>query len=268
MTLNKVKRVVLVLSGKGGVGKSSVAAELAMTLYHEGYSIGVLDIDLCGPSIPRIFNCTAAKVRQTEAGWLPVQATEDGRLVIMSIGFLLPSPDDAVVWRGPKKASMIGQFLHQVDWSSRDFLIIDTPPGTSDEHLAVVEQLGSFPDKSAVLVTTPQLVSLMDVEREVLFCQAVSLPIAGIIENMSGYACPHCHECTNIFSSSGGTALAAKYGLPFMGALPIVPALAEMFERDEASFAVVHAFSKCELFEKVRSIVQSFLLSPPTALSM
>lgn len=221
--LESVKRVVLVLSGKGGVGKSTVSTQLALTLKERGYKVGLLDIDLCGPSVPYLLNLEDQSVHQGPEGWIPVYVDKEQRLGVMSIGFLLKSRDDAVVWRGPKKTSMIKQFLEDVCWEELDFLIIDTPPGTSDEHITVMENLRQVPQCGAIIVTTPQEVAIEDVRKEITFCRKTGIPIIGIIENMSGYECPTCSECTNIFSSGGGKSLSEISKIPFMGSVPIDP---------------------------------------------
>ena len=173
--LSGVKRVILVLSGKGGVGKSTVSVQLALAHQMMGLKVGVLDIDLCGPSIPRMLGL----VHQREACWCPVSTDQSQTLAVMSIGFLLNNQDDAVVWRGPKKNAMIKQFLTDVVWNDRDVLIIDTPPGTSDEHITVMEALKETGVTAvidgAVLVTTPQAVAVGDVRREATFCKKVNI---------------------------------------------------------------------------------------------
>ncbi|XP_026729005.1 cytosolic Fe-S cluster assembly factor NUBP2 homolog [Trichoplusia ni] len=226
--LDYVKRVILVLSGKGGVGKSTVSTQLALTLKERGYKVGLLDIDLCGPSVPFILNLENQSVHQGPEGWIPVYLDNEQRLGVMSIGFLLGSRNDAVVWRGPKKTSMIKQFLEDVCWQELDFLIIDTPPGTSDEHITVMENLRQVPQCGAILVTTPQEVAIEDVRKEITFCRKTGIPILGIIENMSGYECPTCSECTNIFSSGGGKSLADISKIPFMGSVPIDPRVGKL----------------------------------------
>jgi len=228
--LDGVKKVILVLSGKGGVGKSTVTTQLALTAKQAGLKVGVLDIDLCGPSVPRMLGVQGHEVHQHDQGWLPVYTDNSQTLGVMSIGFLLGNQDDPVVWRGPKKTAMIRQFLTDVVWGDLDLLVIDTPPGTSDEHIAVMESLKGVHVDGAVLVTTPQAVAVGDVRREITFCKKTSLKILGIIENMSGFVCPHCSECTNIFSSGGGMALAEHSKVPFLGSVPIEPALASAAE--------------------------------------
>jgi len=229
-----VKQTLLVLSGKGGVGKSTLAVQLALAHQQAGLRVGLLDIDLCGPSVPRMLGLQGREVHQHEAGWLPVYTDSSQTLGVISIGFLLDHQDEAVVWRGPKKNAMIKQFLSDVAWSGVDILIVDTPPGTSDEHITVMEALreAGLVD-GAVLVTTPQGVAVGDVRRELTFCRKAGLPVLGIVENMSGYVCPHCSECTNIFSSGGGRALADLAKVPFLGSVPIEPKLALAAENGE-----------------------------------
>ncbi|OAA64100.1 cytosolic Fe-S cluster assembling factor cfd1 [Akanthomyces lecanii RCEF 1005] len=231
MGLDKVKHIVLVLSGKGGVGKSSVTTQIALSLALTGHSVGILDIDLTGPSIPRMLSIESSKVTQVPGGWAPVcvQAadtdTGTGGLYAMSLGFLLPQRGDAVVWRGPKKTAMIRQFFKDVLWPEIDYLLIDTPPGTSDEHISLAEtlqrdaRLGQV--SGAVVVTTPQAVSTADVRKELNFCAKTSINVLGVVENMSGFVCPHCSECTDIFGSGGGKAMAEEFKVPFLGVVPM-----------------------------------------------
>ncbi|CAI9722804.1 cytosolic Fe-S cluster assembly factor NUBP2 homolog [Octopus vulgaris] len=219
--LSGVKHVILVLSGKGGVGKSTVAVQLALGLLKAGKKVGLLDVDLCGPSIPKMLNLDGKDVHNCPEGWVPVYFDKEQRLAVMSIAFLLENKNDAIVWRGPRKTAMIHQFINDVCWQDTEYLIIDTPPGTSDEHLAVVESLRSYNPDGAVLVTTPQSVSVGDVRREATFCQKTGIPILGLIENMSGFVCPSCKECSNLFSKGGGESLAKELSIPFWGCIPI-----------------------------------------------
>ena len=276
MGLQDVRHVILVLSGKGGVGKSSVTVQLAMSLSQQGHNIGVLDVDLTGPSIPRLLGLEDKKVRQAPGGWLPVEVhpatlpsvsngdlsgshsdphpesvhaqpqpttsstppspQRRGSLHAISLAFLLPTRSSAVIWRGPKKTAMIRQFLSDVLWPpNTDYLLIDTPPGTSDEHIALVEEMHklSLPTTSgqevgrvgklmgAMIVTTPQAISVSDVRKELNFCVKTSVPVLGVIENMAGYMCPCCGEVTNIFSKGGGEVMAKDAGVEFWGSVPI-----------------------------------------------
>ena len=249
-----IKNFLLILSGKGGVGKSSICAELAITLTSLGLRVGVLDADLCGPSMARIFDVTKEKIRQGAKGWEPV-IVKNG-IKVMSLAFLLPNPDDAVIWRGPKKGAMLRQFLEQVNWGEElDVLLVDTPPGTSDEHLFLAETLPKDRTHS-ILVTTPQIISVQDVERELLFCRELNIPILGLIENKRGYECPHCQHCTLLFSAGGGESLAAKYEIPFLGYLPIVPHVAELMESSEKS--LIEELPKTNLWPQLMQITNQF----------
>lgn len=238
--LQRVRHIIVVLSGKGGVGKSSVAAQLALTLSYEAASsepdasrlrVGLLDLDLTGPSIPRMLGLDGQAVHQSSDGWVPVYTDDSQCLGVMSVGFLLRSKNDSVVWRGPKKQGMIRQFLSDVRWGDLDYLIIDTPPGTSDEHISLMEAIHPYAPQ-AVLVTTPQAVALSDNLRSLDFTRKVGLPVIGLIENMSGYVCPHCAECTNVWGRGGGASLAEQQGLAFLGRVPIDPTLVRL--RDDA----------------------------------
>jgi Mrp family chromosome partitioning ATPase len=164
-----VKHKILVLSGKGGVGKSTFAAQLAFSLALQGKQVGLLDIDICGPSVPRMLGLVGHEVHQSASGWSPVYVQDN--LAVMSVGFMLPSKDDAVIWRGPRKNGLIKQFLTDVVWNELDYLIVDTPPGTSDEHISIVQYLKACNVDGAVIVTTPQEVSMSDVRKEINFCR-------------------------------------------------------------------------------------------------
>lgn len=188
--LSSIKHKLLVLSGKGGVGKSTVATQIALQLAKKGYEVGLLDIDLCGPSIPKMLNLQNSEVHSSNDGWSPVYVNDN--LGVMSIGFLLNNQDDAIIWRGPRKTGLIKQFILDVDWGNLDFLIIDTPPGTSDEHISIAQFLNMNQDDGALIVTTPQEVSLIDVKKEVNFCQKSKINVVGVIENMSYFECPNC----------------------------------------------------------------------------
>mmetsp|Transcript_17262 Transcript_17262/g.43018 ORF Transcript_17262/g.43018 Transcript_17262/m.43018 type:complete len:268 (-) Transcript_17262:370-1173(-) len=252
--LSDVKHKILVLSGKGGVGKSTVTAQLATTMAMEGKKVGVLDVDICGPSIPRVLGVEDAQVHQAAGGWVPVSSQRFPELSVMSIGFLLPSKKDAVVWRGPKKTSMIKQFLTDVVWGEKDYLFVDTPPGTSDEHIAVVENLQKVGIDGAVIVTTPQGVSLNDVSKEVNFCKKLKIPIIGVVENMSGFICPNCEGCTDIFMSGGGKKLAERYEIPYLGNVPIDPALGICGEEGKC---LVDAFPDSKSVEPLRRVAEA-----------
>ena len=220
--LARIQHKVVVLSGKGGVGKSTVAVNLAVALAERGLKVGLLDIDLHGPSVPKMLHLEGAPIPEAGDGILPVEFSLN--LKVMSIGFLLASDKQAIIWRGPRKHSMIKQLLSDVEWGDLDFLVVDAPPGTGDEPLAVLELLGQV--DGAVVVTTPQQLSITDVRKSVAFCREMQCPVLGIIENMSGLVCPHCGETIEVFATGGGEALAREAGVPFLGAIPIDPSVA------------------------------------------
>lgn len=229
--LSDVRNKLLVLSGKGGVGKSTTTSLIARMFAHlnPNQNFGVLDIDICGPSQPRVFGVIGEQVHQSGSGWSPVFIEEN--LSLMSIGFLLGSPDEAVIWRGPKKNGMIRQFLSEVDWGQLDYLVIDTPPGTSDEHLSVTTYLsGTNGSWGAVLVTTPQEVSLLDVRKQINFCKKMKVPIVGVIENMSTFICPKCTTESKIFPNSSHSQpaeiMCKEMDVTFLGKLPLDPRIA------------------------------------------
>lgn len=219
-TVAKIKHTLFIMSGKGGVGKSSVAVNLAVALQMRGYRVGILDIDLHGPSVPRLLGLESTLRADPETAMIiPARIGED--LEVVSMDALLEDKDQAIVWRGPMKAQAIRQFLSEVDWGSLDFLLIDSPPGTGDEHMTVLK---AIPDAQSVVVTTPQEISLADVRKAINFLQGIGAPILGLIENMSGLFCPNCGEEINLFKKGGGKELAEKLGLRFLGAIPLDPA--------------------------------------------
>ncbi|XP_040829279.1 cytosolic Fe-S cluster assembly factor NUBP1 isoform X2 [Ochotona curzoniae] len=224
--MKTVRHKILVLSGKGGVGKSTFSAHLAHGLAEdENTQVALLDIDICGPSIPKIMGLEGE------------QYVEDN-LGVMSVGFLLSSPDDAVIWRGPKKNGMIKQFLRDVDWGDLDYLIVDTPPGTSDEHLSVVQYLAAAHIDGAVLITTPQEVSLQDVRKEINFCHKVKLPIIGVVENMSGFICPKCKKESQIFppTTGGAEVMCRDLAVPLLGRVPLDPHIGKSCDKGQSFF--------------------------------
>ncbi|OLL26342.1 Cytosolic Fe-S cluster assembly factor CFD1 [Neolecta irregularis DAH-3] len=264
MSLKDVSHIVLILSGKGGVGKSSIALQLALSLVICGKKVGILDIDLTGPSIPRMLGLESRQVHQSSAGWIPVYLDDSKKLCAMSIGFLSRNRGDSVVWRGPKKTAMIKQFMTDVAWGQLDYLLIDTPPGTSDEHISMAEQLTDLKPDGAILVTTPQAIATADVRKELNFCHKVGLNVLGVIENMSGFICPHCSECTNIFSTGGGEILAVENNVPFLGRLPIDPAFITMTEqqhmKSNKNDSLVSIYQKSASFDAFRSVTEKILI--------
>jgi len=206
--LAHIKRKILVMSGKGGVGKSSIAVSLAVSLANAGYKVGLMDVDLHGPSIPHMLGIPTMhtpdippekSMGYLNGAFMPAQYGDN--LSVVSIECVLEQVDSAVIWRGPLKISAIRQFVAEVAWQDLDFLVIDSPPGTGDEPLTVAQ---TIPDAEALIVTTPQAVSLRDVRKSINFCKQVQMTILGLIENMSGFVCPHCGKSTDIFSAGGG----------------------------------------------------------------
>jgi Mrp family chromosome partitioning ATPase/predicted Fe-Mo cluster-binding NifX family protein len=216
-SMSRIRYKLLVLSGKGGVGKSTVAANLAMSLASSGKKVGLLDVDIHGPSIPKMMGLESAQPAAGDGAIRPVMAGPN--LSVMSMGFLLQNATDAVVWRGPIKAGLIRQFLSEVAWGDLDVLVVDCPPGTGDEPLSVAQMLGA--GTAAVVVTTPQAMAIADVRRSVTFCQKLQLQVLGIVENMSGFVCPHCSKRTDLFGAGGGEALAREMKVKFLGSIPL-----------------------------------------------
>ena len=220
--MENVKHTILVLSGKGGVGKSSVAVNLAVWLSMQGKNVGLLDIDIHGPSIPKLLHLERTKVQALGDKILPVVYSET--LKVMSVGFMLRSDTDALIWRGPMKHNVIKQFVTDVDWGDLDYLVTDCPPGTGDEPLSVAQLSGNI--DGTVIVTTPQQLAVVDVKKCITFCRKLNLPVLGVIENMSGFVCPHCSQPINVFAGNGGREMAQDFGVPFLGKIPMDPALA------------------------------------------
>lgn len=218
-TLEKIRYKLVVMSGKGGVGKSSVAVNVACGLLARGARVGLLDVDLHGPSIPGMLGLTGA-LAMDRGKVISPKRFGDGLLVV-SMQSLLADPDQAVLWRGPMKTTAIRQFIADVDWGELDYLVIDSPPGTGDEHLTLLQ---TIPDALCLLVTTPQEVSLADVRKTINFLQYANASILGVVENMSGLICPHCHQEIELFKKGGGQALAKAHDLEFLGAVPLDPA--------------------------------------------
>jgi len=217
--LDRIKHKIIVMSGKGGVGKSTVAANLAVALSAKGYETGLLDIDIHGPNIPKMLNIEDAVITGGKNGISPIMVPP--RLRVMSMAFFLSDRDTPIIWRGPMKMGVIRQFLGEVNWGPLDYLVIDLPPGTGDEPLSIAQLI---PDADGVIiVTTPQEVALLDSRKSVSFARELKLPVIGIVENMSGFTCPHCGKQVAIFKVGGGERAAADLGVPFLGRIPFDP---------------------------------------------
>ena len=255
-TLARIKNKILVFSGKGGVGKSTVAANLALALSLRGKKVGALDVDIHGPNLAKMLGVEDKKMDISAEGIKPVQVNANLKLVSMS--FLLESPDLPVIWRGPMKMRMIQQFLGDVDWGELDWLIIDSPPGTGDEPLSVAQLI---PATGAIIVTTPQEVSVLDSRKAVFFALKLNLKILGIIENMSGMVCPHCGRRIDLFKSGGGEVAALELGVPFLGRIPIDPQIVISGDNGKPFFAVREGSEASKAF---REIVDKIMSSPYT----
>lgn len=249
--LHRIRHKILILSGKGGVGKSTMATNLAVSLALAGKKVGLLDVDIHGPSIPKLLKLEDAGVQVKDGAIHPV---EKAGLKVMSIGFLLRERDDAVIWRGPMKMGVIKQFLKDVNWGELDYLVIDCPPGTGDEPLSVAQL--AAPVDGAVVVTTPQDVATADVRKSITFCRQLSLPVLGVVENMSGFVCPKCGTVTDIFKAGGGERMAKDMGVPFLGRIPIDPAVGEACD---AGKAFVYHYSRTETAKAFERMVTPIL---------
>ncbi len=229
--LKGFKNKLLVMSGKGGVGKSTIAAYLSVGLAKKGLQVGLMDVDLHGPSIPRLLGLTGQILSAGESNKaIPLKYLPN--MEVMSIETLLGDKDTATIWRGPLKIGVIKQFISDIAWSNSDYLIIDCPPGTGDEPLTIAQVI---PDTKAIIVTTPQEISLADVRKSINFCHQVNMEILGLIENMSGLRCPHCGKTIDLFKTDGGIITAKKAGLKLLGSLPLEPDI--VLEGDSGSMA-------------------------------
>jgi len=221
--LKQIKNKLLVFSGKGGVGKSTVAANLALALSEKGLKVGLLDVDLHGPNLAKMLGAENRRVEITNENIIPVNINKNLKLI--SMAFFLEQTDTPVVWRGPLKMKAIKQFLSDVEWGELDWLICDSPPGTGDEPLSVADLI---PGASAVIVTTPQEISLLDSRKAAAFARLLKMNILGVVENMSGFICPHCGEKIDLFKSGGGEKIAGEYDIPLLGRIPIDPKIVEL----------------------------------------
>lgn len=254
--LKDVRHKLVILSGKGGVGKSTVAVNIAYGLAFQGKAVGILDTDLHGPNI--------AKMMGVEG--LPVQGTSDNKILpleihrikVISMAFFLPDVDSPVVWRGPLKMKAIQQFLTDILWGALDYLIMDSPPGTGDEPLSVCQLVPHM--DGAIIVTTPQDVALLDSRKSVNFAKLLKVPVLGVIENMSGFSCPHCGERIELFKTGGGERAALDLGVPFLGRIPIDPHIVTC---GDAGRPFIYDYGKTEAGQVMQKIVRRVLDGVP-----
>lgn len=246
--LAKIRHTLIVLSGKGGVGKSTFAVNLAMSLSMKGFKTGLLDVDIHGPSIPTLLDLKGQMPVVNAGGIEPLECWP--RLKAMSIGLLLPNDDAPVIWRGPMKGNAIKQLIGDVLWGELDYLVVDCPPGTGDEPLSVAQLVSG--KSSGIIVTTPQQVATVDVAKCVTFCKSLNMPVEGIVENMGTFICPHCGKETDIFSKGGGINLALRMGISFLGNIPLDP---EIVQSGDTGKPYVYFYPKSKTAERFEEII-------------
>ena len=248
--MNRIKHKLIVISGKGGVGKTTVAVNLAYGLAMNGHKVGILDVDIHGPNIAKMLGVEGAKLVGSQSGGIdPIEVLPN--LKAVSIAFMIDSPDKPIIWRGPLKMITIKQFLSDVNWGELDYLIIDSPPGTGDEPLSVCQLIPDI--DGAIIVTTPQDVAILDSRKTVLFAQTLKVKVIGIIENMSGFICPHCRERTDLFKSGGGEKSAKELKVPFLGKIPIE---SEIVVSGDSGKPYIHFQKNTDTAEVIKAISQ------------
>jgi ATP-binding protein involved in chromosome partitioning len=256
--LEKIRYKIMVMSGKGGVGKSTVAVNFAAVLAMEGLRVGILDADIHGPNVPKMWGADWKPLQSEGEGIRPIEVLPNVKLI--SMGFLLPNPDSPVVWRGPIKHTAIKQFLGDVEWGDLDFLIVDLPPGTGDEPLSVANLIKGM--DGSIIVTTPQDVALLDSRKTVNFSRMLKIPVIGIVENMSGLKCPECGHLIPLFKIGGGEKAAKDLGVPFLGRIPIDP---EVVQKSDSGTPYVVAYPDSEVtkaFQEIAEKCMAFVESP------
>ena len=237
--LSHIKHRIMVMSGKGGVGKSTVSTNLAVALSRDGLDVGLLDADIHGPNIPKMLGIESRHVGGSGQGMIPVEVFPN--LKVISMAFLIGDRDKPVVWRGPLKHNVISQFLGEVKWGNLDFLVVDLPPGTGDEPLRVAHLIKNV--SGSIIVTTPQDVAVLDSRKAVTFSKMLNIPVIGIVENMSGLECPHCHKEIPLFKTGGGEKAAHDLKVPFLGKIPIDPEMVTDCDRG-MPFVMAHPNSE------------------------
>ncbi len=266
-SLGKIKNKILVMSGKGGVGKSTVSVNLALELAQRGHKVGLMDVDIHGPDVVRMLNMTGTIEPPTSKNALITPLNYNDNLKVVSLEYLMQDRDEAIIWRGPLKIQAIRQFVADFDWGELDYLVIDAPPGTGDEPLSVAQ---TIPNLKAVVVTTPQKVALADVRKSINFCKTVKVEITGVVENMSGFICPHCNETVDIFKSGGGEQIARDFELPFLGRIPMDPKVVSAGDDGVPYLASQSDSPAIAAFAKVVNAIETRLppVAPPVTLPM
>lgn len=253
--LSHIEHRIMVMSGKGGVGKSTVAANLAVSFARKGYEVGILDADVHGPNIPKMLGLGNEKMIGTPQGILPILFSPN--LKVVSMAFLLPNSDAPVVWRGPLKHGVFQQFLGEVEWGDLDYLIVDLPPGTGDEPLSIAHLIGQV--DGSVIVTTPQEVALLDSRKAVVFSRMVHVPVVGIVENMSGFKCPHCGNEIDLFKIGGGEKAAIELQVPFLGRIPIDPEIVQNCDQGKPFVEANPDSIAAKAFSEITDRVEEFV---------
>ncbi len=245
--MDRIKNTIAVISGKGGVGKTTVSVNLASALAVKGCNVGILDIDITGPNVPMMLGVEGEKLNAKEEEIMPV--TLSSGLKVVSMSFLLQDPDSPVIWRGPMKMQAIRQFLGEVSWGDLDYLIIDLPPGTGDEALSIAQLIPK--DTYSIVVTTPQDVALMDSRKAINFSKKVGMKVQGIVENMSGLICPHCQGTIDLFKTGGGERASKDMDVPFLGSIPIGPEVVRAGDEGEPLVAGQREGNVAAAFHKI-----------------
>jgi Mrp family chromosome partitioning ATPase len=253
--LSRIRHTVLVMSGKGGVGKTSVAVNLSCALAHKGKKVGILDVDIHGPNVAKMLGIEHASLMVSPEGIEPVEITP--HLSAISISFLLENRYDPVIWRGPLKMATIKQFLSDVHWGELEYLVVDSPPGTGDEPLSVCQLIPEL--SGAIIVTTPQEVALLDARRSIGFVRRLNVSVIGVVENMSGFVCPHCHQEIDIFKKGGGEEVSRQLGIPFLGRIPIDPELVDLSDHGTPFIVNREESESSRAFGRIVEGVEKFL---------
>ena len=250
----KIKQVFIVMSGKGGVGKSTVAVNLAYALSLSGKNTGIMDIDLHGPNIAKMLGIENQSITTDEFGIEPVKVND--HLKAISLALVGLKRDAPIIWRGPMKSGAIKQFLSDVYWGELDCLIIDSPPGTGDEPLSACQFIPNI--TGAIIVTTPQDVAVLDARKSIQFAKELKIPVAGIIENMSGYTCPHCHHEVNLFKKGGGEKTASEFNIPFLGGIPFNQEMVEMGDQGTPFVSFKPDSKEVKIFLQIVQKIENF----------
>jgi ATP-binding protein involved in chromosome partitioning len=253
--LGNITHKLFVLSGKGGVGKSTVSVHLSIALAEKGYKVGLLDSDIHGPSTPKILGIEQKKPKGFEGGIYPVEATPNLR--VMSMAFLLQDKDSPVIWRGPLKMAALKQFIGDVSWGKLDFLIVDLPPGTGDEPLSIAQLIPE--SDGAIIVTTPQDVALVSVRKSINFVKKMDKKIIGIIENMSGFTCPHCGKTVDIFKTGGGKKASEDFGIPFLGKIPLDPEIVQTGDAGKPFLSNNNPSEAAQAFQQIVNNIENIV---------